>query len=122
MAPTPTIVPWPCMSRGTDCFVPMVPGLVRVTVAPAKSSTVSLLDRVRRMSSSYVPQKARNSIVSASRMTGTTRLRLPSDRSRSTARPNPTCSWRTTRGLPSSPLTNVELITGMVSAMARTMA
>ena len=37
-APTPTITPWPGMSRGTDWTVPMVPGLVRVTVAPAKSS------------------------------------------------------------------------------------
>ncbi len=52
MAPTPTIVPWPGMSRGTDCLVPMVPGLVSVTVAPAKSSTVSLLERVLRMISS----------------------------------------------------------------------
>ena len=45
MAPTPTITPWPGMSRGTDCLVPIVPGLVRVMVAPAKSSTVSLLER-----------------------------------------------------------------------------
>ncbi len=52
MAPTPTMTPWPGMSRGTDCLVPMVPGLVRVMVAPAKSSTVSLLDRTLRMISS----------------------------------------------------------------------
>ena len=36
--PTPTMAPWPGMSRGTDCLVPMVPGLVSDTVAPAKSS------------------------------------------------------------------------------------
>ena len=43
--PTPTITPWPGISRGTDCTVPIVPGLVSVTVAPGKSSTVSLLVR-----------------------------------------------------------------------------
>ena len=52
MLPTPTMAPWPGMSRGTDCFVPMVPGLVSVTVAPAKSSGPSLLDRTLRMRSS----------------------------------------------------------------------
>ena len=35
------MAPWPCISRGTEWFVPMVPGLVRVIVVPAKSSTVS---------------------------------------------------------------------------------
>ena len=39
--PTPMIAPWPCISRGTEWLVPMVPGLVRVMVVPAKSSTVS---------------------------------------------------------------------------------
>ena len=34
MLPTPTMTPWPGMSRGTDCTVPMVPGLVSVTLAP----------------------------------------------------------------------------------------
>ena len=38
IAPTPTIVPWPCISRGTEWFVPSVPGLVSVSVVPAKSS------------------------------------------------------------------------------------
>jgi hypothetical protein len=42
IAPTPMIAPWPCMSRGTECTVPMVPGLVSEIVVPAKSSTVSL--------------------------------------------------------------------------------
>ena len=50
--PTPTMVPWPGMSRGTDCTVPMVPGLVRLTVTPAKSSAVSLLVRTLRIRSS----------------------------------------------------------------------
>jgi hypothetical protein len=61
-------------------------------------------------------------MVSASRMTGTSRVRLPSDFSTSTAMPRPTWSWRITRGLPSSPLTNVELMTGTLPAMALTMA
>ena len=41
IAPTPMIVPWPCISRGTEWLVPSVPGLVRVIVVPAKSSAVS---------------------------------------------------------------------------------
>jgi len=32
MAPTPTMVPCPAISRGTEWFVPMVPGLVRLIV------------------------------------------------------------------------------------------
>ena len=48
MAPTPTIVPWPGMSRGTEWTVPIPPGLVSETVTPAKSSTVSLFARARR--------------------------------------------------------------------------
>ena len=34
--------PWPAISRGTECSVPIVPGLVRLIVVPAKSSTASL--------------------------------------------------------------------------------
>ena len=34
IAPTPTITPWPGMSRGTECIVPIVPGLVIDTVVP----------------------------------------------------------------------------------------
>ena len=45
MVPVATIVPWFGMSRGTLAVVPSVPGLVRVTVAPAKSSGDSLLVR-----------------------------------------------------------------------------
>ena len=44
-APTPMIVPWPCMRRGTECTVPMVPGLVSEIEVPWKSSTVSLPPR-----------------------------------------------------------------------------
>ena len=47
-APTPMIAPWPCIRRGTEWTVPMVPGLVRVIVVPWKSSTVSLLPRALR--------------------------------------------------------------------------
>ena len=52
MAPTPTMTPCPGMSRGTECTVPIVPGLVRLAVVPAKSSTPSLPIRARWMRSS----------------------------------------------------------------------
>ena len=52
IAPTPTIVPWPAIRRGTEWLVPIVPGLVRLIVVPAKSSVVSLPLRARRMMSS----------------------------------------------------------------------
>ena len=45
MVPVATIVPWFGISRGTLAVVPSVPGLVRVTVAPAKSSGDSLFVR-----------------------------------------------------------------------------
>ena len=51
-APAPMIAPCPFMSRGTECTVPMPPGLVSDTVVPAKSSAVSLLARALRTSSS----------------------------------------------------------------------
>ena len=40
------------MSRGTEWTVPIVPGLVRLIVVPAKSSAPSLLVRARRTTSS----------------------------------------------------------------------
>ncbi len=52
MAPTPMMVPWPAVSRGTEWLVPMVPGLVSEIVVPAKSSAVSELLRALRMMSS----------------------------------------------------------------------
>ena len=36
IAPTPMIVPWPGISRGTECTVPIVPGLVRLIVVPCE--------------------------------------------------------------------------------------
>ena len=35
IAPTPMMVPWPDISRGTECTVPMPPGLVSEMVVPA---------------------------------------------------------------------------------------
>ncbi len=52
MRPTPTITPWPGIRRGTDWTVPIVPGLVRVAVVPAKSSGVTLPDRTLATTSS----------------------------------------------------------------------
>ncbi len=45
IAPVAMIEPWPFMRRGTEATVPIVPGLVSVIVAPAKSSGRSLLVR-----------------------------------------------------------------------------
>src|ERR1700753_1300970 len=52
MAPTPMMAPWPGISRGTECSVPMVPGLVSEIVVPWKSVTVSVPARVLRNTSS----------------------------------------------------------------------
>ena len=52
IAPTPTIVPWPCISRGTEWLVPSVPGLVSEMVVPLKSSAVRLPLRALRIMSS----------------------------------------------------------------------
>ena len=52
IAPTPTIVPWPTVRRGTEWLVPIVPGLVRLIVTPEKSSLVSALLRALRTISS----------------------------------------------------------------------
>ena len=59
-APTPMIAPCPGMSRGTEWTVPMVPGLVRLTETPSKSSTVSEPARARRTTSSYAAQNSLN--------------------------------------------------------------
>ena len=52
IAPTPMIAPWPFISRGTECWVPMPPGLVRLIVVPWKSETSSLPSRALRTMSS----------------------------------------------------------------------
>ena len=51
-APTPTIVPCPVISLGTDCWVPIVPGLVMVTVTPCMSSALSRFSRILAICSS----------------------------------------------------------------------
>ena len=102
MAPTPTMQPCPTISRGTECSVPIVPGLVRLIVVPAKSSTVSLPVRALRTTSSYAVQNCRKSMASAPLMLGTRSWRVPSSLATSMARPRLTCSGRTRTGLPSS--------------------
>ncbi len=61
--------------------------------------------------------------MSAALITGTSKVRVPSDFSRSTARPRPTWSWWTTPGLPvpSTSATKLELRAGTASS-ARTTA
>ena len=102
MAPTPMIVPCPCMRRGTEWTVPMVPGLVSEIVVPAKSSTVSLLPRARRTTSSYADQKPAKSSVSHFLIDGTSSWRVPSGLARSIAMPTLTCAGVRTLGLSSA--------------------
>ncbi len=85
--PTPTIRPWPFIRRGTEWLVPIVPGLVRLTVVPWKSAISSLPPRALRMSSSYAVQKAAKFIFSAPLIEGTSSCRVPSGLGRSIARP-----------------------------------
>ena len=71
--------PWPGISRGTECTVPIIPGLVIVPVVPAKSSGDELVRcGPSRMSSSYAAQNAAKSSVSACLMFGTSSVREPS--------------------------------------------
>ena len=72
------IAPWPCISRGTEWLVPMVPGLVSVMVVPAKSSTVRLPERAFFTISSYAAQNWAKSSVSQLLMLGTSSWRVPS--------------------------------------------
>ncbi len=120
MAPTPMIVPWPCIRRGTECTVPMVPGLVSEIVVPAKSSTPSLFPRARRTTSSYADQKPAKSRVSHFLIDGTSSCRVPSGLARSIAMPTLTCAGVRTPGLPSTCV--YELFIAGISASASTIA
>ncbi len=108
------------MSRGTECTVPIMPGLVIDAVVPAKSSGEILLPRTFTMRSSYARQNPAKSRVSASFTLGTSSECVPSRFCTSTARPRFTCWWRTTTGLPSS-VAYAELSPGK-SASARSTA
>ena len=112
--------PCPGMSRGIECTVPMVPGLVRLIVVPAKSSTVSLPMRALRTTSSYALQNWRKSIASAPLMLGTSSWREPSSLLTSMASPRLTCSGAISIGLPSSSA-NESFMAGAASS-ARTTA
>ena len=103
IAPTPTIVPWPAGSRGTEWLVPMPPGLVSEIVVPAKSSAVSvaaagLADDVLV----GLPELQERHRFSQSLIDATTSVRAPSLPGRSMASPKFTCSGVTTTGLPST--------------------
>src|SRR3954469_4206696 len=101
IAPTPMMQPWPAISRGTECWVPIVPGLVRLIVVPWKSGSASLLSRARRTMSSYAIQKSAKVIVSAALIDGTSSCRVPSGFCMSMARPRLMCAGLTRVGLPS---------------------
>src|SRR4051812_19332219 len=112
MEPTPMIAPWPFISLGTEWLVPIVPGLVRLTVVPWKSVTASLLLRALRTSSSYAVQKCAKSMVSAALMDGTSSCRVPSGRGRSIARPRLMWAGVIRLGLPST-VSNPTFISGI---------
>ena len=95
------IAPWPAISRGTECTVPMVPGLVNEIVTPAKSSAVSLPSRARRTMSSYAATNSPKLMDSQRLMPATTSERLPSLPCKSMARPKLVCAGVTEFGLPS---------------------
>ncbi len=101
IAPTPTMQPWPAISRGTECWVPIVPGLVRLIVVPWKSGSASLLSRARRTMSSYAIQNSAKFISSAALIDGTSSCRVPSGFCMSMARPRLMCCGFTRFGLPS---------------------
>ena len=120
MEPVATIVPWPGISRGTEATVPRPPGLVSTMLAPRSSSTPRVLLRARAMSRSYSSRKAAKLSPPASRITGTTRKRLPSLRRVSTAMPRwaPGCS----RQAAPSRVRSKWLVIEGTSSEARTMA
>ncbi len=121
MAPVATIVPWPVISRGTEAIVPMPPGLVSETLAPTRSSAVSLFSRARAIRSLKAARKPVKLSRPASRITGTISVRPPSFFSTSTAMPRLTApsSWR--YGLPSIS-EKWWAITGICSVAARAIA
>ena len=122
MAPTPMMAPWPGMSRGTDCTVPMVPGLVRVTVAPAQVVGGQLVgpDLVDQL---LVGVDEAGEVEGVGLLDdGTMSEREPSDFSWSTAMPRATWGWRTMRGLPSASWAKVLFMAGTASTTARTTA
>ena len=94
MVPTPTMTPWPGMSRGTDCTVPMVPG-----VGDAHGDAGEIVGAQDRCCAPCGPwcRSARRSwgsrAWSASGMHGTSSVRDPSAFSTSTAMPRPMWSW-----------------------------
>ena len=121
--PTPTMTPWPGMSRGTDCTVPIVPGLVSVTVVPAKSSGAELVGadladqllvgaqkprEVERVGVADAPARA----ACGCRRVFSTSTARPRSRARGGRRA--ACRRR--------PRRSVEFITGTSSAIARTTA
>ena len=92
-------------------------------VAPWKSLTASLLLFTLRMRSSYAARNPAKSSVSASRSTGTTRVRRAVGLVDVDGEAHvDVLGLRTRRGLPSAPSANVLFMFGTASAMARTMA
>ena len=107
IAPTPMIAPWPFISRGTEWTVPMVPGLVRLIVVPAKSSTVSLLPGPADQVLVGRPELGEVERLGCLDVGHQQRCRVPSCFCMSMARPRLTCSGLTSTGLPSTSVVGV---------------
>ena len=98
IAPVATMTPWPGIRRGTDAVVPRVPGLVSEIVVPSKSETSSFPARARATTSSEAARNCEKLIAPAPLTLGTTRERVPSFFSTSTAMPKLILSRRTRTG------------------------
>ena len=99
----------------------MPPGLVSETLAPWRSSAVSLFSRALAISSLKASRNWGKVSRPASRITGTISVRPPSFLVTSTAMPRLTWPMSTTCGLPSIS-ENARAITGICSVAARAIA
>jgi hypothetical protein len=96
------MAPWPVISRGTECTVPMAPGLVSEIVTPAKSSAVSFAVPGPADDVLVGGDELREAQVSQRLIPATTNERLLFLPCRSIASPRLVCAGVTAAGLPST--------------------
>ena len=96
------IAPCPAISRGTECSVPIVPGLVSEMVVSWKSVACRVPFRARRTTSSYAAQNFEKSRSSTCLILGTRSWREPSALDTSIAIPRLMWGGVTTKGFSSS--------------------
>ncbi len=100
MAPVAMIAPWPCMRRGADAVVPIVPGFVSVMDVPANASSSIVPFRAFATMPSKASRNSPKDSFSAPLTFGTRRLRVPSFFVMSIAMPRFTAALRMRAGLP----------------------